>query len=192
MDERTIGATIRQVRTAAGLTLTAVAKKAELTKSTLSKIENGQVSSPIATLVRLAQALRVPLAEFFAEPHTDPPFVVTRRGKGRIIATDVTRFGYTYEALALGMRHKTAEPFLLTIRPEDGKGEFRHGGEEFIYMLSGRLRFTVGEETLTLGPGDSLAFDPRLKHTTRALGTRPARFLCFFVHDASAPTKKKR
>lgn len=38
-------------------------------------------------------------------------------------------------------------------------------------MLSGRLRFTVGEETLTLGPGDSLAFDPRLKHTTRALGT---------------------
>lgn len=62
MDERTIGATIRQVRTAAGLTLTAVAKKAELTKSTLSKIENGQVSSPIATLVRLAQSLRVPLA----------------------------------------------------------------------------------------------------------------------------------
>jgi DNA-binding XRE family transcriptional regulator/mannose-6-phosphate isomerase-like protein (cupin superfamily) len=192
MDEQIIGATIRQIRTAAGLTLTALAKKAEITKSTLSKIENGQVSSPIATLVRLAHALRVPLAEFFTEPHIDPPFVVTRRGKGRIIPTDGSRFGYTYEALALGMRHKTAEPFVLTIRPEDGVGEFRHGGEEFIYMLSGRLRFTVGPETLTLGPGDSLAFDPRLKHTTRAIGKAPARFLCFFVHDAINATRKKR
>ena len=192
MDERTIGATIRQLRSAAGLTVTALAKKAELTKSTLSKIENGQISSPIATLVRLAHALRVPLAEFFAEPRTDPPFVLTRRGKGRIITTDGSRFGYSYEALALGMRHKTAEPFVLTIRPEDGVGEFRHEGEEFIYMLSGRLRFTVGTETLTLGPGDSLAFDPRLKHTTRALGKKPARFLCVFVHSATAATGKKR
>jgi transcriptional regulator with XRE-family HTH domain len=192
MDERTIGSTIRQLRTAAGLTLTALAKKAELTKSTLSKIENGQVSSPIATLMRLADALGVPLAEFFAEPQADPVYILTRKGKGRIISKDGSRFGYAYEGLALDMRHKSAEPFVLTIRPEDGVGEFKHGGEEFIYMLSGRLRFTLGKEEITLGPGDSIYFDPRQVHTTKALGKSPARFICVFVQTPTTSARPRK
>jgi transcriptional regulator with XRE-family HTH domain len=191
MDERTIGSTIRQLRTAAGVTLTALAKKAELTKSTLSKIENGQLSSPIATLLRIADALDVPLAEFFVEAQAEPGFVLTRKGKGRVITQDGTRFGYAYEGLALDMRQKAAEPFILTIRPEDGSGEFRHDGEEFIYMLTGRMRFTVGDDEMVLGPGDSLYFHPRLKHTTKTLGKKPARFICVFVQKASAKARKR-
>src|SRR5688500_12165443 len=130
MSERAISAAIRRIRLDAGLTLTALAKRADMSKGALSKIENGQISSPIGTLMRLADALGVPIADFFATPEVEPGFVLTRKGQGRAIAQEGSRLGYVYEGLALEMRDKVAEPFVLTVRPEDGVGEFRHAGEE--------------------------------------------------------------
>ncbi|MFA9480280.1 helix-turn-helix domain-containing protein [Phycisphaerales bacterium AB-hyl4] len=186
MDERIIGSNIRTLREHAGLTLTALAAEADLSKSTLSKIETGQVSAPISTLLRIAEALHLPLAEFFSEPGVDPPYVLTRKGAGPIITRDGSRFGYAYEALAPEMPRKRAEPFLLTIQPGDPVGEFRHGGQEFIYMLAGRLAFTVGNDELVLRPGDALYFNPRQVHTTRVVSKTPARFLCLFIQDEAA------
>jgi transcriptional regulator with XRE-family HTH domain len=191
MDERIIGANIRQLRENAGLTLTTLAQRAELTKSTLSKIETGRVSSPISTLMRIATALKTPLAEFFAEPAGKPNWILTRKGQGRVITRDGTRFGYSYEALALDMPDKHVEPFLLTIKPGDPPVKFRHGGDEFMYMLSGRLEFHVGADAIRLGPGDSLYFDPNLEHFARVLGPRPAKFLCVFIqHHPTGPGRR--
>jgi len=176
-----VGANIRRIREEGGLSVTELARKAGLTKSALSKVEHGQVSSPIATLMRIAEGLEAPLAEFFFEEPTSRPFALTRKGEGTVITTDGSRFGYAYEALASEMRSKMAEPFLLTIRPGDPAGEFQHGGEELIHMLSGRMEFTVGEHRFVLRSGDSLYFDPSLKHTTKILGKRPAKFLCVFI-----------
>lgn len=184
MDERSIGQTIRRLREAAGLTLTHVAEAAELAKSTLSKIENGQISSPISTLMRLADALGVRLAEFFVDPSERPPYVLTRKGAGPVIAQNGSQFGYAYQSLAMDMPNKQAEPFLLTINPGDPVGEFRHDGQEFIYMLSGRMRFMVGDEVLVLRQGDALYFDPTEVHKTEVLGGKPARFLCVFIQGA--------
>lgn len=183
MNERDVGSNIRSLREQSGITLTALAQAAELSKSTLSKIETGQISAPISTLMRIADAMAQPLAEFFVAPASDPSYVLTRKGKGPIISRDGSRFGYAYQALALNMRGKRAEPFVLTIRPGDPVGEFRHGGQEFIYMLTGRLAFTVGDDELTLRPGDSLYFDSSQPHKTCVLGQKPAQFLCLFIQD---------
>ncbi|MBL4700579.1 MAG: cupin domain-containing protein [Phycisphaeraceae bacterium] len=188
MDEKSIGANIRGLREKAQLTVTALATQSQLTKSTLSKIETGQVSSPISTLMRIAAALDVPLADFFVEPTADPLYVLTRKGEGQIIAREGAQFGYFYEALALQMRHKRVEPFLLTISPGDPMGEFRHGGQEFLYMLSGRLQFTVGDQKMILRAGDSIYFDPTQEHTTQVLGKQPAKFLSLFIQDMPDPT----
>jgi transcriptional regulator with XRE-family HTH domain len=181
MDERIIGANVRRIRQAAELTLTALAERAGLTKSTLSKVETGQISSPISTFMRIAEALDVPVAEFFEETPEAKPYVLTRKGDGRVITGDGSRFGYAYEALALDMPGKLAEPFILTIAPGDPVGRFEHGGEEFIHMLSGRMEFTVGEHRFVLRPGDSLYFDPKRAHTTKVLGKHPAKFICVFI-----------
>ncbi len=187
MDERDIGANIRRQREAAGLTLTALAQRAELTKSSLSKIETGQSSAPISTVLLHRGRPGCAACGIFVAPAEEPAYVLTRHGQGRIITRDGSRFGYSYEALALAMRHKHAEPFVLTIRPGDPVGRFRHGGEEFIYMLAGQLAMTIGEDELMLHPGDSLYFDPTHEHTTRVLGKTPAKFLCLFVQDT--PTR---
>ncbi|HWL09211.1 MAG TPA: XRE family transcriptional regulator [Planctomicrobium sp.] len=183
VNEHIIGINIRQLRTAAGITLTALARKAELTKSTLSKIETGQVSAPISTFIRIADALGVRVADFFMESEAAPPYVLTRKGKGKVITRDGSKFGYAYEALGLEMRHKQFEPFLLTVHPGDEGPSFRHSGQEFIYILSGRIEFTVGSDAMTLRPGDSLLFDPMNEHRVKVLGRTPASFLAIFTQD---------
>ncbi|MFH1477348.1 MAG: XRE family transcriptional regulator [Verrucomicrobiota bacterium] len=185
MNEQIIGANIRRLRQRSGLTLTALAKKAMMTKSALSKIETGQTSSPISTLLRIAATLEATIAEFFIEETTNPPFILTRKGEGQIISRDGSQWGYAYEALALKLKQKIGEPFLLTIRPGDPKGQFQHGGQEFIYMLSGQMEFSIGGTVLKLNPGDSLYFDPALLHTTKVTGKHPAVFLCIFMQNVS-------
>jgi transcriptional regulator with XRE-family HTH domain len=188
MNEKTIAANIRRLRERQGLTLSKTAELAGLTKSTLSKIETGLISPPISTVLRIGDALGIALAEFFSESHERPNYILTRRGKGDRITRDGSRFGYAYEALALKMSGKKAEPFVLTIKPSDPPGTFQHGGDEFIFVLSGKLEITLGGEEMVLDPGDSLYFNPRLKHVSRALGKKPVRFLDIFVQDE--PEKK--
>jgi len=191
MDERTIGGNIRRLRQRAGVTLTALSRNAGMTKSALSKIETGRISSPVSTLLRIAAALEVTISEFFLEEKSNPPFVLTRKGHGRIIARDGSQWGYSYEALAAAMSNKIGEPFLLTIQPGDPRGQFRHGGQEFIHMLSGRMEFTVGDDHFQLHPGDSLYFDPNQVHTTRVRGKKPSRFVCMFMQDLPKQHKKE-
>jgi transcriptional regulator with XRE-family HTH domain len=191
VNEQGIGTNIRMLRSQAGLTLSQLARKARITKSTLSKIETGRISSPISTLLRIAEALGVGISEFFVEEARNPSHVLTPKGQGRIITRDGSRWGYSYEALALGMRGKLCEPFLLTIRPGDPPGRFQHGGQEFIYMLSGRMEFTIGGTPLQLGPGDALYLDPTRVHTTRVIGKQPARFICLFAQSIPQPNRKR-
>lgn len=190
MNEQRLGLNIRCLRQQSGLTVTALSKKAGLAKSTLSKIETGRVSAPISTLLRIAEALEVTISEFFVEEAANPQFVLTRKGQGRLTTRNGSQWGYAYEALALEMKYKIGAPFLLTIQPGDPKGKFQHGGHEFIYMLSGRMTFTIGEHVLQLKPGDSLYFDPTRVHTTQVLGKHPARFICVFMQDRPKQHRK--
>jgi len=191
VDEHKIGSNIRTLRERKGLSLTSAAEKAGISKSTLSKIETGRVSTPISTMLRIAQTFEVPVADFFIETERNPAFILTRKNEGRIITQDGSKFGYSYEALALEMKGKTAEPFLLTINPGDPTGTFRHGGQEFVYMLSGAMDFTIGVQTLTLNPGDSLYFDPVNVHKTKVRGKTPAKFLCVFVQNFLDSEKRR-
>jgi len=176
-----MGKRIRKLRQKAGLTLTGAAAKAELTKGTLSKIERGQISPPIATIMRIAKALEVSITDFFVDADPPPAYVLTRKNHGALVSHNGSRFGYSYEALALEKHGKAVEPFVLTINPTDPPGEFHHHGQEFIFMLSGRMEFMISDERLVLRAGDSLYFDSQHVHKTQVLGSRPAKFVCVFI-----------
>jgi len=191
MNEKIIGENIRRWRLKKGFTLTETAERAGLTKSTLSKIETGQISPPISTVLRIGAALSVALAEFFTEHQQNPNYVVTRKGKGTPIVRDGSQFGYSYEALALEMSGKKAEPFILTIKPSDQSATFQHGGDEFMYILSGKMEFTIAGETMVLNPGDAIYFNPQHPHSARALGKQAVRYLDIFVQDTAAEAGEK-
>jgi transcriptional regulator with XRE-family HTH domain len=194
MNEISIGQNIRRLRKTSDQTLTAVALAADVSKSTLSKIEMGQVSTPVSTLIRVAGAIGVPLAEFFAEIDDDCTYEVTRKGKRQIVVRGQSEFGYSYEALAARKRRKTAEPFLVTIRPNDPIVEFTHEGEEFLYLLSGKLEYTIGGETFILKAGDSVYFDSKFAHFSKVLSKEPAKVLSIFMQPTPhrPPTIRER
>jgi len=185
MNEQIIAKRIRKIRLAKGLTLTEAAKRSELTKSALSKIETAQISPPISTMIRIAKALGVALLEFFIDEENTPVCVYTPKNARQVVNQEGSNFGYRYEALALNKRNKYVEPFILTIEPGDPPGEFYHKGQEFIYMLEGAMEFTVGDNTYRLKPGDSIYFDSEIKHKTQVIGKKTVKFVAVFIQDAA-------
>jgi len=181
INEKIIGENIRSIRKQAGITLDALAEKIGITKSALSKIETGKTSTPVATLLRIARSLSVDITNFLLTRERRPVYALTRKGFGQIVTRSGSKLGYTYEDLAHDLVEKLAEPFLCTIAKNDKIGGFQHAGEEFVYILSGKIQYTIGEEKLVLAAGDSLYFDSSIVHSIKALSDSPVKLLFLMI-----------
>jgi transcriptional regulator with XRE-family HTH domain len=173
--ERLIGRRLRDARLTHRLTLADVAAKTGLSKATLSKIENGRVSSPISTYYRIGEVLGLKGGELFSEQGDDPLCFVIRGRERKPASRGQT--GYTYSFQALGFRHarKKMEPFILTYAPgQRAIPRYVHTTEEFLYVLKGRLEFYHAGKRFMLAAGDAMYFDARVPHGGRASGSVPA------------------
>jgi transcriptional regulator with XRE-family HTH domain len=159
-----LAARVRKLRVRQGWTLQRLADACGVTRSLLSKIENGRAAPSVATLTRLAAALGVPVSALLEEGG-EATTVVARPGRGRGNGWTSTDKGYRFRPLCAERVEKLMQPLLFVA--ERGKvrgGALRHGGEEFIYVLEGRMRYRVGRSTHELGPGDALYFDAEEPH----------------------------
>lgn len=186
---RQIGQVARQLREAQSLTLAQAASSADISPAMLSRIETGSVTPSLETLVSLSAALGVRpamLLQDLGEDSDDAQHV--RAGRGLEVVRRGTRRGHTYHLLAAhrGPR-KTFEPFLVTLtdKSETFPG-FQHAGTEFIYILSGSLRYRHGTESYLLQPGDSLSFRADIPHGPEKLEKVPIRMLSIIVYDTEA------
>jgi len=180
-----LGHAIRELRTRQTLTNAEVAGQAEISRSLLSKIENGQVATSLDTLSRIASVLGVSLGQLFRE--YDAP-----EGSAQLVKADAamevvrrgTRRGHTYHLLAYdrGPR-KLFEPFLISM---DDASEvfprFEHPGTEFIYVLRGKLEYRHGRQTYLLEPGDSLTFRGDVPHGPERLVQLPIQFITVLIY----------
>lgn len=158
---------LRWLRRNAEMTLQQLSKRCGISVSTLSKIENGQLSPTYEKIAALALGLGVEVGELFS-PTTKTSGLgrrsVTRRNQG--VAHDTDQ--YTYEILHADLADKRFVPLVTTIRAHD-RAEFpqllSHDGEELLYVLSGEvILHTEGYAPLQLGPGDSCYFDSTMGH----------------------------
>ncbi len=177
-----IGEVIKSVRIEKGMSAEAVAEKLGVSVEYLSEIENQQVYPPLGTVVRLAEVLKVSVGEIFGDS-ADSPFCIVRRDAG----TATTRFasangknpGYSYEGLGQQKKNRQMEPFLVTLIPDEAHdtGPNEHIGEEFIFVLKGRVKVTLLDHTDILNPGDSIYYDSTLPHTVACDGGEAATIL---------------
>jgi len=170
--ESIIGERVAKLRTQSGLTLDQLASQTGFTKSYLSKIENSRKVPPIGTLSRIAHALKTEITELLHDPATGSSraFTLVRSNERLPVVRGGTAFGYDYVSLADTKSHKKMEPFLFTFPSQIDKHVFfEHEGEEFLFVLSGRVEWQAGSEKVILTPGDSIYFDSRLPHRGRAL-----------------------
>jgi transcriptional regulator with XRE-family HTH domain len=176
---RVIAERLREYRTQVGMTATHLGLESGLSKGMISKIENGQVSTSLATLTRLAAALGVPVTAFFRGLDEERDVLFVRAGSGMDIAHRNARAGHRYQLLG-SMRgpQKRMEPTLVTLMERTEVFPlYQHPGTEFLYMISGSMEYGVGSGIYLLEPGDSLQFDGEVPHGPKALVRLPVQFL---------------
>lgn len=187
--DRYLGNVIRELRQKDKLTIAEVAAQAGISRGMVSKIENGQVSTSLETLSKIAQALGVSLAHLFR--HYNIPTggaQHVKSGAGMEVVRRGTKRGHTYHLLAYDQGPKKSfEPFLITM---DDASEvfptFEHPGTEFIHMLKGRIEYRHGQKTYVLEPGDSLTFRGDIAHGPERLIELPIEFLSIIIYGGEA------
>ena len=179
--EAAIGREVRAFRSGLGLTVSDLARAANLSPGMLSKIENGLTSPSLATLSSLANALGVPVTALFRRYEEEREAVFVKAGHGLVIERRGTRAGHQYQLLGHSTGHGgriTVEPYLITIStPSEVFPLFQHSGLEFIFMLEGEVTYRHADKTYRLTPGDSLFFDADAPHGPDELSKLPIRFL---------------
>ena len=175
-----LGHRVRELRKAKGWTLDQAATQAGLARSTLSKIENGQMSPTYDAVRKLAEGLKITVPQLFtpaAKPQVSGRMAVTKSGTGQAHVTTT----YEHELLAGGLSRKQMLPYRATIRArsmEDFEGWVRHDGEEFLYVLTGVVRlYTEFYEPVDLRRGDSAYYDATMGHDVISLSEEDATIL---------------
>ncbi|MBZ6137535.1 helix-turn-helix transcriptional regulator [Streptomyces olivaceus] len=172
-----LGARLRAIRQARGLTLAQLAAATGISVSTLSRLESGQREPGLRHLLPLARAHRLPLDELVGSRTGDPrvhPRPFTRHGQTWVPLTRNPNDGlHAYKQILPAPATPRTE---RTPRPEQGS----HEGHEWLYVLSGRLLLALGEHDLVLTAGQTAEFDTRVPHGIANAGDRPVEWLALY------------
>jgi quercetin dioxygenase-like cupin family protein len=171
MKRLTLGQKLGRLRQEKGMSLDTLANETGQAVDYLRRIEADEVIPPVAVLLTLGRALEVDSGELLKNEAE----AVERRAEAVKKRTD----HYSYRVLTPETGHKHLKGFLITIDPASdlaGPG-YQHEGEEFHYVLKGRVRVTVGENVNELAAGESLHFNSNLVHKLSNLGEEPCEIL---------------
>jgi transcriptional regulator with XRE-family HTH domain len=161
---------LRRIREQRRMTLDGVASSTGISKSTLSRLETGGRRPTLELLLALSHAYRVPLGDLVAAPEEGDPRLHLKPGrvKGRTVIP-LTRQPDGMQAWKIIIPKTKVTPEPRT-----------HDGHEWIYVLSGRMRFILGDQEWVLGPGEVAAFDTTVPHWFGSTGDQPAEILSIF------------
>ncbi len=175
-----LGERVRELRKARNWTLEQAAKKAGLARSTLSKIENGQMSPTFDAVRKLATGLEITVPQLFTPPKSDKVMArrsITLAGKGQALVTAT----YEHEMLATDLSNKQMMPYRACVHArsfDEFDGWVRHDGEEFLYVLSGAIEFySEFYKPVTLKTGDSAYYDAAMGHNVISVSPKDAEIL---------------
>jgi transcriptional regulator with XRE-family HTH domain len=166
-----IGQKIREIRKEKEITYEMLANETGLSVDKLKQIESGDQLPPVGILLSLSRALKVDSSYLLNEAKTN----LSHRAKAFAKRTE----NYAYTTLTPGADTKRMKAFRITIDPmkaHDGVG-YQHEGEEFVYVLAGKIELTVGEHVNTLDTGNSLHFNSGIQHMIRNISRKTAELL---------------
>jgi transcriptional regulator with XRE-family HTH domain len=171
-EDKTLGAVLAELRARNGWTLKEMSQRSGIPVSTLSKIEHGRLSLTYDKLQKLAERLKIRMADLFAEAEekaSTPRAILGRRSIGTMqSAVRVDTPNYEYNYVCTELRNKLMVPVVTRVHVQsiDDFGELvRHPGEEFIYVVSGLLMVhTEFYDPVQLDQGESLYIDSGMGH----------------------------
>ncbi|MBO0806670.1 MAG: helix-turn-helix domain-containing protein [Nocardiopsaceae bacterium] len=163
----TVARSLRRERERAGISLTELARRAGVAKSTLSQLESGSGNPSLETLWALGVALRVPLARLVDPPRRGVQLI--RAGEGAAMRTE----GAEYSAVMLAACPPGARRDLYRVRAQPGAPYVARphvaGTVEHLILCTGRALAGPEDEAVGLGPGDYLLYPGDVPHVFDAL-----------------------
>ena len=167
-----LGIKIKRLRLQNDLTQEELADRCELTKGYISQLENELTSPSIQTLEDILNALGTTFADFFRD-EKEEKIVFTDEDFIEKIAE-----GHKIEWLVPNAQKNEMEPIRVTIDPHTSLSEdMPHEGEEFGYVLSGRVRVHIGDSKFKAKTGESFYFSPDKLHYIENIGSGAAKIL---------------
>jgi transcriptional regulator with XRE-family HTH domain len=177
-----VGENVRKFREAAGLTVQQFAERTGFSAALLIQVENRMVSPSLGTLVKIANAFDTTVSAFLGGKEEREFSIVRKEDRAVVSRVGLKEGGkspYTYESLGSGKAGRKMEPFLVRLQPlsEPPRARSTHEGEEFLYVLSGRVEVCLGTLSDILEEGDSIYYDSTIPHHVHSADSREARIL---------------
>jgi quercetin dioxygenase-like cupin family protein len=172
LDEKSFGAKMKQLRQARKISFEQLTTQTGLSHRYLKGIEEGGTIPPVSAVIQIAKSLSVDSGSFLSAEEQEAS---RRRRESFFKRTQA----YSYKTLTPDAEQKHMKAFLVTIDPkQDHKMvEYRHEGEEFLYVLKGDIAVKVGENQTLLKKGDNLHFDSGITHNLSNLSEEEAKLL---------------
>jgi len=166
-----IGGKIKKVRIEKGVPLERIANETGFSVDYLTAVEAGKAIPPVGAILQIARALEIDSASLLKEPES--------KLEKRVTAHTKRTENYAYTTLTPGAENKHLKAFRVVIEArQEHKGvDYHHEGEEFDYVLSGKVQVTVGDHVNTLAAGDSLHFNSGIPHKLRSVSDERAELL---------------
>lgn len=182
---------IKNLRSEKGYTLDQLARLSGLSKGYLSKIENAISIPTITTLHKIAAALGVDSTYFFASndlTEIKRKMVFVRKNQREKTVTELPeikkeiadrtsksgirkRWPLAYQKLGRNM-----DPYIIELS-HDHDDIYQHEGEEFFYVIEGKVEFSYGGDSYTFEEGDSIYIDCNVPYTAKSISGKPAKIL---------------
>ena len=176
-----MGVRLKMARESRGLSIFDVYLRTDIDVNTLSQIEEGNVTPPLGTVIKLAKALDLKMGYLISGEEEKSYTIVRRDDREKASRYDVRKekqYGYGYESLAPHKTNRQMEPFLVTLEPSETEEErSSHDGQEFIFVLYGKMEVRLGEDIHILEPGDSIYYDSTVPHLVKCHGEETTKIL---------------
>ena len=171
-----IGMRLRTLREDMEISAEDMAAKLEVDLETYESYENGDKDFSFSVIYNAADILGVDVLDLISgNAPTLSMCSMVKKGQGFSVKR---AHEYDYKHLAYTFRNKKAEPFLVTINPDKSTPVLHgHEGQEFNYVISGKMKLYIGDISYELEEGDSVYFDSSVPHAEQAEGDEPVQFI---------------
>lgn len=171
-----LAARLRELREDCGYTQEELAQELNIDLQTYQEYETTGSDVPISVIFQISKKFRLDYSEILSGVSAKlNTYQLVRSGEGQI----TKRFtGYEYRSLAYHYNNRVMQPFVVKLDPSQTRSRLsEHAGEEFNYVLKGRMSLIIGDRELILNTGDSIYFNSNIPHGQNCYGDEPAEFL---------------
>lgn len=167
---------IKKIRAKEDMSLEQLAERCALTTQQLALIENGGVVPTIAIIVKICRALNIPMSTLL-DGTEESALSVTRSGErpevvNFSVSHNMPKTNLDFFSMAPTKYNRTMEPFMIEVNRDMPAHDSSHEGEEFIYVIEGKINLQMGQNSTILKEGDSAYYDSLVPHTITSINEK--------------------